>query len=89
MGINNDELNNLFDSIINKPKKPQPKKTEAFSKDNKDPFHFRRIKKVPYLKRWPQCNGCKTRLLGNRLGWFAEDKDGNHLWWCVSCSEKL
>lgn len=126
-----DDLDDMFDSIINKPQKPQPKKAEASfleSQEEKDdeilntpcekcgdtetPLHvnkicgncytpetvqikdeepalqYRRIRKVPYLKRWPTCGLCKARLLGNRFGWFAKDEDGNHWWWCVPCMEK-
>ncbi len=99
-----DDLDDMFDSIINKPTKPQPKKAEASfleSKEKKNevtkiektedeapPLQYRRIKKVPYLKRWPKCGLCTARLLGNRFGWFAEDEDGTHWWWCVPCMEK-
>lgn len=97
-----DDLDDMFDSIINKPTKPQPKKAEASSLESKEkkdektlnteseapPLQYRRIRKVPYLKRWPTCGLCKARLLGNRFGWFAKDEDGNHWWWCVPCMEK-
>jgi len=57
-------------------------------KDREDPLQYRRVRIVPYLKRWPKCSMCKDTLLGNRHGWFAEDVDGNHWWWCVPCLEK-
>tara|TARA_R110000751_G_scaffold1985_10_gene7638 strand:- start:619 stop:972 length:354 start_codon:yes stop_codon:yes gene_type:complete len=86
-----DELDDLFDSIINKPKKPQPKKAEASSLDEGkkyDPLKSRRVKVVPYLRKWPTCVTCEGRLLGDRFGWFLEDKDGRHWWWCVKCLER-
>ena len=93
-----DDLDDMFDSIINNPQKPQPKKAEASFlesqeeedeiKNDSDPLKFRRVRQVPYLKRWPKCSMCKNTLLGNRFGWFAEDEDGNHWWWCVPCMEK-
>lgn len=99
-----DDLDDMFDSIINKPTKPQPKKAEASSlepeekkdevtktentEDEVPPLRYRRIRKVPYLKKWPKCGLCSTVLLGNRFGWFAEDEDGEHWWWCVPCMEK-
>ena len=98
------DLDDMFDSIINKPTKPQPKKAEASSLESKEkknevtetentedkapPLQYRRVRKVPYLKRWPKCGLCTNRLLGSRFGWFAEDEDGNHWWWCVPCMEK-
>jgi len=128
-----DDLDDMFDSIINKPTKPQPEKAEASSLESQEeadeiintpcgkcgdtttplhvngvcgncytpesveikntedevpPLRYRRIRKVPYLKKWPKCGLCSTVLLGNRFGWFAEDEDGEHWWWCVPCMEK-
>ncbi len=65
-----------------------PESVEIKNKDEDDPLQYRRIKKVPYLRRWPKCSLCKNKLLGDRFGWHAEDEDGNHWWWCVPCMEK-
>ena len=97
-----DEFDELLDSLINEPEKPQPEKAEASFVESKEiktdskvvaddevpPLRYRRIRKVPYLKKWPKCGLCSTVLLGDRFGWFAEDEDGEHWWWCVPCMEK-
>jgi len=87
----------LVNQILNKPK-PQPEKAEAFSldkdkndevkKEEQDPLQYRRVRKVPYLKKWPTCGICKERLLGDRFGWFTECEDGEHWWWCIPCMEE-
>ena len=66
-----------------------PESVEIKNKEEEEPpiLQYRKVKKVPYLKRWPRCGLCKERLLGNRYGWFTEDEDGEHWWWCVRCLE--
>ena len=95
--MSTDSTDDLINSILRP--KPQLEKAEASSleqeenhevtdEDQPDPLRYRRVRKVPYLKKWPKCGMCSTVLLGDRFGWFSECEDGEHWWWCVPCMEK-
>jgi len=96
--------NDLINSILGSKPQPEKAEASSLEQDEKleeknhetveqdddtpPPLRYRRVKKVPYLKKWPKCGMCSTVLLGDRFGWFAEDEDGGHWWWCVPCMEK-
>jgi|TARA_R110000824_G_scaffold6133_3_gene28188 hypothetical protein len=67
-------------------------KVKNVSKDWKygtaeDPVVYRRVRKIPYVRKWPTCGLCKKKITGDRFGWFCKDEDGDHWWWCVPCME--
>ncbi len=91
------DFDDLFDSAMDDllgkdsltPKTNADNKEDSKKQKEEEPpiLQYRKVKKVPYLKRWPRCGLCKERLLGNRYGWFTECEDGEHWWWCVRCLE--